>query len=65
MLSYLKNRMMAYGHLAELDVDLMAMRACTLGWDITVIANMPQKGITMKMQEFTLDSCWPSKQTGS
>jgi hypothetical protein len=26
------------------------MRACTLGWDISVIARMPQKRITMKMK---------------
>jgi hypothetical protein len=51
MLSHLENRMVAYGHLVELDVDPIAPRAYTLGWDITVIAKMPQtqKGITMKI----------------
>ncbi len=28
----------------------MTARACTPGWDITVIARMPQKRITMKMK---------------
>jgi hypothetical protein len=50
MLSYLKNWTAAYGHLVELNVDLMAARVYTLAWDITVIAKMPQKGITMKMK---------------
>jgi hypothetical protein len=39
----------AYDCLEELNVDPMAVRVYTPGWDITVIAKMPQKGITMKM----------------
>jgi hypothetical protein len=49
-LSYLKNRAVAYGCIEELLVDLVAARVCTLGRDISVIAKMPQKGITMKMK---------------
>ncbi len=51
MLSYLENLAVAYGYLIELDVGPMATRACTLGWDSTVIAKMPQKGITVNMKE--------------
>jgi hypothetical protein len=48
-LSYIKKRAAAYGgHLEELEIDPMTARAYTLGWDITVTARMPQKGITMK-----------------
>ncbi len=39
-----------YGHLVELNIDMMATRACTLRWDITVTAKMPQNGITTKMK---------------
>ncbi len=41
---------MAYGCLEELKIDQMTARACTPGWDISVIARMPKKGITMKMK---------------
>jgi hypothetical protein len=50
MRSYLENWAVAYGHLVELNVYPMAPRAYIQGWDITVIAKMPQKGITMKMK---------------
>ncbi len=49
MPSYIHDRAMAYGCLNELKIDHMTVRACTPGWDITVTARMPQKGITMKM----------------
>jgi hypothetical protein len=55
MPSYLESRAEAYGGLEELQIDLRAARACTPGWDITVIAGMPQKGVTMKIKpEFIL-----------
>jgi hypothetical protein len=38
------------GCLEELEVDLMDVRVCTPGWDITVIVKMLQKGITLKMK---------------
>ncbi len=38
-----------YGRLEDLEIDPRAVRACTQGWNITVIASMPQKGITMKI----------------
>jgi hypothetical protein len=44
--SYIKNQAAAYGCIEELEVDLMAVRVCTPGLDITVIVKMPQKGIT-------------------
>jgi hypothetical protein len=50
MMSYIKNRAAAYSCLEELEIDLMAVRACTLGWGISVITRMPLKGITMKMK---------------
>ncbi len=49
MPSYLEGRAEAYGGLEKLQIDPRAVRACTPGWDITVIASMPQKGITMKI----------------
>jgi len=33
-----------------LEIDPRIARACTPGWDIIVIAQIPQKGITMKMK---------------
>jgi hypothetical protein len=48
--SYLEIRAEAYGHLEELQIDPRAVRACSPGWDITVIASMPQKGITTKIK---------------
>jgi hypothetical protein len=50
ILSYIQDRAVAYGCLEELIVNPMTPWASTLGWDITVIARMPQKGITMKME---------------
>jgi hypothetical protein len=50
MPSYLENWTATYGHLIEFNFDPMAMRVCILGWDITVIAKMPRKGITLKMK---------------
>ncbi len=50
MPSYLESRAEAYGHLEELQIDPRAARACTPGWNITVIASMPEKGITMKIE---------------
>jgi hypothetical protein len=50
MPSYIENRAEVYGRLEELVVDPVTARACTLGWDITVSARMPQEGITMKMK---------------
>ncbi len=47
---YLKNWTATYGHLVELVADPIATRAWTQGWDIAVIAKMPQKGITMKLK---------------
>jgi hypothetical protein len=53
--SNFENRAAAYGHIEELEIDPMTTRACTLEWDISVIARMPQKGITLKMKVgFTL-----------
>jgi hypothetical protein len=43
ILSFLENQAMAY-------VDPMAATVCSLDWDIIVIAEMPQKGITMRMK---------------
>jgi hypothetical protein len=48
--SYIKNRAAAYGCPEELKIDPMNAMAWALGWDISVIARMPQKGITMKMK---------------
>ncbi len=50
MPSYIENRTAAYGHLEELKIDPITMRACTPEWDISVIARMPQKGIVIKMK---------------
>ncbi len=50
MPTYLENQAKAYGCLEELKVDPKKARACTLGWNITVIASMPQKGITVKIK---------------
>jgi hypothetical protein len=50
MLSYLESRAEAYGCLDELKIDPRAARACSPGSNITVIANMLQKGITMKIK---------------
>jgi hypothetical protein len=50
MPSYLESRAEAYGCLEELQIDTRDTRACNPGWNITVIASMPQKGITMKMK---------------
>jgi hypothetical protein len=41
MLSYIDNRAVVYSCLEELEVDPMAARVCTPGWDISVIAKMP------------------------
>ncbi len=55
ILSYLESRAKAYGCLEELKIDPRVARACTQGWNITVIASMPQKRITMKIKpEFFL-----------
>jgi hypothetical protein len=45
MLSFIKNRAVENGCLEELAVDPMTVRVCTPGWNITVTARMPQKGI--------------------
>ncbi len=50
MLSYLENRANAYGCLEELEIDPRAMRACTPGWRITVIASVLQRGISLKIK---------------
>jgi hypothetical protein len=50
MPSHLDSRAKVYGHLEEPNIDLRAARACTPGWNITVITSMPQKGITMKIK---------------
>ncbi len=50
MPTYIKNRAEVYGCLEELVVDFRTTMACTPGGDITVIARMFQKGITMKMK---------------
>ncbi len=50
MPSYIMNQAAVCGCLEELKVDLMVTRVCTPGWDITVIAKIPQKRITMKMK---------------
>ncbi len=47
---YLQNIAADNSRIEDLAVDPRTMRACTPGWDITVIARMPQKGITMKMK---------------
>ncbi len=57
MPTYIKNRAEAYGCLEELNVDLRTARACTPGWDITVIARMFQKGITMEMKAEVILGC--------
>jgi hypothetical protein len=46
---YLESKAEVYGCLEELQIDPRDTRACTPGWNITVIASMPQKGITMKI----------------
>jgi hypothetical protein len=48
--SHLESRAKAYGHLEELNIDPRTARACTPGWNITVIARMAQTGITVKMK---------------
>jgi hypothetical protein len=48
MLSYLENQAEAYGGQEELEIDPKKVRVYTRGWSFTVIASMPQKGITMK-----------------
>ncbi len=50
MPSYLENQAEAYGCLEELKIEPKKARACTPGWSFTVIASMPQKGITMKIK---------------
>ncbi len=50
MSTYIKDRAVAYGCLEKLKIDPRTTRACTLGWDIIVIAQMPQKGVTMKIK---------------
>ncbi len=50
MPTYLQDRAAANGNIEELEIDPRTARACTPGWDIDVIAWMPQKGITMKMK---------------
>jgi hypothetical protein len=50
MPSYLESRAKAYGCLEELEIDPRAARACSSGWNITGIASMPQKGITIKIK---------------
>ncbi len=50
MLSYIQDRAVAYGPLEELDINPMTARACTPGWDISVISRMPQKGNNMMMK---------------
>ncbi len=50
MPSYLESRAKAYGCLEELQIDPRAAKAYTPGWNITVIASMPQKGITVKIK---------------
>jgi hypothetical protein len=56
MLSYIESRTAAYGCLEGLKIDpVTTVRACTPRWDISAIARMPQKGITMKIKAgFTL-----------
>jgi hypothetical protein len=48
--SYLENQVEAYGCLEELKIDSKKARVCTPGWSFTVIASMPEKGITMKIK---------------
>jgi hypothetical protein len=49
--SYLElGRLMAYGPLVEFDVEPATTRVECLGWDMTVIARMPQKRIPLKMK---------------
>jgi hypothetical protein len=50
MPSYLESRVKAYGRLEELQIDPKAARTCTPGWNITIIASMPQIGIKMKIK---------------
>jgi hypothetical protein len=50
MMTYIENRAGAYGCLEELKIDPRTTRACNPGWDMIVIARMPQKGITTKMK---------------
>ncbi len=50
MPSYLESRAKAYGCLEELQIDPRAARACTPGWNITVIASMPRHGIAIKIK---------------
>ncbi len=50
MPTYIKDSAAAYGCLEELKIDTRTARACAPGWDIIVIVQMPQKGITMKMK---------------
>jgi hypothetical protein len=50
MPSYLESRAKVHGCLEELHIDPRTTRACTPGWNITVTASMPQKGITMKIK---------------
>jgi hypothetical protein len=48
MPSYLESQAEVYRCLEELKIDSKKARACTPGWSFTVIASMPEKGITMK-----------------
>jgi hypothetical protein len=50
MPTYIQDRASAYGCLEELEIDPMTAWACTLERDISVIATMPQKGITIEMK---------------
>ncbi len=50
MPTYIKDRAVAYGCLEELKINPRFARSCPWSWDIIVIAQMPQKGIIMKMK---------------
>jgi hypothetical protein len=50
MPTYIEDRAAAQSCLDELKIDQRTARACTPGWDVTVIARMPQKRITIKMK---------------
>jgi hypothetical protein len=49
MASYLEIQAEVYRCIEELKIDSKKARVCSLGWSFTVIASMPEKGITMKI----------------
>jgi hypothetical protein len=50
MLSHIEKRAAAYGCGEEFDIYPMTVKACTPGWEISVIDRMPQELIITKMK---------------